>query len=607
VLETVLFRGLFDRAAGQAPALLARLLGRAPAGRDLLGSLTGVWGAVLILVAGLLAVELPAALSLRAAGRRLERRMRGAFARKIPRLGDRYFQTRPISDMAERAHVAHHLRALPALGGQIVRAVAEVMVTATALAWLYPAGAVLAAVLAAAMLLLPLTAQTALTERDLRMRNHAGALARFYLDALLGLVAVRTHRAEDAMVSEHHDRLREWLAASGATLRAALTTEVIQSTIGFGLAAWLLAGFVSSGSALRGGAGAALLVIYWSLSLPALGSEIGFLVRQYPQQRNVTLRLMEPLGAPEDEVGAAAPVAPPASPPIAELATKAPVPIADRPPATGARVQVSDLEVRAAGHTILTVGGLTIAPGEQIAIVGPSGAGKSTLLALLLGWHRPSAGTLLVDGQPLLADALERLRRDTVWVDPAVYLWNRSLHANLAFGLNAAPPSLAAVIDEAELGDIVRRLPGGVQGSLGEAGALVSGGEGQRVRFARGLCREPPRLVVLDEPFRGLTREQRHRLLARARERWAGATLLCVTHDIGETLVFPRVLVVADGRLLEDGAPEVLAARSGTRYAALLDAEERVRRLAWSPTSATAWRRLRMVGGRVAAASEVGP
>ena len=369
----------------------------------------------------------------------------------------------------------------------------------------------------------------------------------------------------------------------------------------------MLADFVGSRSASQGGAGAALLVIYWSLSLPALGNELGFLVRQYPQQRNVTLRLMEPLGAPEDPLGAPAPVAPAATPPIAKLATSAPLPIVDRSPTTGVRVQISDLEVRAGGHTILTVGGLTIAPGEQIAIVGPSGAGKSTLLALLLGWHRPSAGALLVDGQPLLADALERLRRATVWVDPAVYLWNRSLHANLAFGLNAAPPSLAEVIDAAELGDVARRLPGGVQGSLGEAGALVSGGEGQRVRFARGLCREPPRLVLLDEPFRGLTREQRHRMLALARERWVGATLLCVTHDIGETLAFPRVLVVADGSLIEDGAPEVLAARSGTRFAGLLDAEERVRRLAWSPTSATPWRRLRMVGGRVAASSEVGP
>ena len=191
VLETVLFRGLFDRAAGQAPALLARVFGREPAGRDVMGSLTGVWGVVLIVVAGSLAVELPVALSLRGAGRRLEHRLRQAFARKIPRLGDRYFQTRPVSDMAERAHVLHHLRTLPALGGQIVRTIAEVMVTATALAWLYPAGAVLAVALAAAMLLLPLIAQTALSERDLRMRTHGGALARFYLDALLGLVPVR--------------------------------------------------------------------------------------------------------------------------------------------------------------------------------------------------------------------------------------------------------------------------------------------------------------------------------------------------------------------------------------------------------------------------------
>src|SRR5205085_748932 len=75
---------------------------------------------------------------------------------------------------------------------------------------------------AAALLLVPLAAQPALTERDVRMRNHAGALARFYLDALLGLVAIRTHRAEDAMARDHGERLREWLAAARAALRAAL-------------------------------------------------------------------------------------------------------------------------------------------------------------------------------------------------------------------------------------------------------------------------------------------------------------------------------------------------------------------------------------------------
>jgi ATP-binding cassette subfamily B protein len=119
------------------------------------------------------------------------------------------------------------------------------------------------------------------------------------------------------------------------------------------------------------------------------------------------------------------------------------------------------------------------------------------------------------------------------------------------------------------------------------------------VRFARGVVRAGPGLVLLDEPFRGLAREQRHALMERARRRWTGATLLCATHDIEETRAFPRVLVVEGGRIVEDGAPAALLARAGSRYAALLDAEARVRAAAWAPGGSIAWRRLRLEGGRL--------
>ncbi len=585
VAEAVLFRGLFDVAAGHGAGLVGRLAAHLGRGAVDAGA---VLTFALVVVGVLLALEWPVAAGLRGAGRRLEERMRRAFLRKIPRLGDRYFHSRPVSDMAERAHLAHRLRALPALGGQLVRAALELVVTAGALAWLDPADAPLALALAAAMLLVPLAAQPALAERDLRMRNHAGALARFYLDALLGLVAIRTHRAEDAMARDHAERLREWLAAARAALRAALTAETTQVVLGFGLAAWLLARFVGHG-APSVDPGRVLLVVYWSLALPGLGQEIASLVQQIPGQRNVTLRLVEPLGAPEEESAPAA-----AATPIARAAA--------------ARVELADVVVQAGGHTILTVDALAIAPGEHVAIVGPSGAGKSSLVGLLLGWHRAASGRVDVDGAPLAGDALERLRAETVWVDPTVYLWNRSLHDNLAYGLAAAPASLQDAIDAAiaaaELSEVVARLPRGPASPLGEAGALLSGGEGQRVRFGRGVARSGPRLVILDEPFRGLTRDQRHRLLERARARWANATLICVTHDIDETRVFPRVLVVADGRVVEDAAPAALAARADSRYAALVDAEARVRSAAWTRAGDVPWRKLTLRDGRVVAGED---
>jgi ABC-type multidrug transport system fused ATPase/permease subunit len=556
VLEAVLFRALFDRVA------------------------RGLFGVVVALLGALLALELPLAWGLRRAGAAIEEKFRDLFMRKIPRLGDRYFQSRPVSDMAERAHLVHKLRALPALAGDILRTALEIVVIAIALCWLDPRGAILAIVLAAAMLAIPLLAEPAVAERDLRMRNHAGALGRFYLDALMGLVTIRTHGAAPALVREHQDRLHEWVRAARAALRAALGAEALQALVGFGLAAWLLVGFF--GRAGGPDAGAGLLAVYWTLSLPMLGYDLALFVQQVPAQRSLTLRLVEPLGAPEEREDD-------------EPALASAVP---RAPDTGDAVAINlrDVHVVAGGHEILEVGALAIRPGEHVAIVGPSGAGKSSLVGLLLGWHRPASGTVTVDGRALGPAELEALRQRTVWVDPSVYLWNRSLAANLGFGLEPPPADLAPAIAEAELDEVTRRLPRGAETPLGEAGGLLSGGEGQRVRFARGVLRPRPALVILDEPFRGLAREQRAALLTRARRRWSDATLLCVTHDIGETERFARVLVIADGKIAEDGAPDALRRRPGSRYAQLLDAEHRVRGTSWT---AAAWRRLRLEGGRI--------
>ncbi len=93
------------------------------------------------------------------------------------------------------------------------------------------------------------------------------------------------------------------------------------------------------------------------------------------------------------------------------------------------------MSVIAAGHTVLDQINLTIEPGEHIAIVGPSGAGKSSLVGTLLGWHRPSSGRILVDGEELDDSRIEALRPHIAWVDPAVQLWNRPLKDNLEYGL----------------------------------------------------------------------------------------------------------------------------------------------------------------------------
>jgi ATP-binding cassette subfamily B protein len=260
-----------------------------------------------------------------------------------------------------------------------------------------------------------------------------------------------------------------------------------------------------------------------------------------------------------------------------------------------AAIQIENVSVTTSGHTILQDIHLAVRPGEHIAVVGPSGAGKSSLVGLLLGWHRASAGQVVVDGAPLDDEAVERLRPHIAWVDPSVQLWNRSLKENLEYGLPAEPRiPIEQAMDAAELRTVLERLPDGPATPLGEGGGLVSGGEGQRVRFGRALLRPGVRLVILDEPFRGLDLNQRRTLLERARTLWHDATLLSISHDIADTLSFERVIVLESGRIVEDGNPRALAQDPNSRLHQMLAAEHEVREGLWS---AGGWRRLRLENG----------
>jgi ABC-type bacteriocin/lantibiotic exporter with double-glycine peptidase domain len=524
-----------------------------------------------------LLLEMPVATMALGMGRRLETRLRAAFLRKIPRLTDRYLQSRPSSDMAERAHSAHQIRELPNLGAQFARATFELVLTTIGIALLYPDAAYIAMAAAATTLVIPAVSQPWLRERDLRQRTHTGALTRFYLDAFLGLVPVKAHGAERALAREQEALLVEWAHAGRALLRTVVTASGVQLVAGFGFAAWLL----FTRAQLGDEGGGALLLAYWALNIPLLGQEIAQIAWQYPTQRNLALRLLEPLGAIE-ESGADEPANSPSDRAVPR-------------PLDGLRIDLREVTVRAGGHTILEDASIVIQPGAHVAIVGPSGAGKSTLVGLLLGWHRPAAGDVLVDGAPLDGVRLDALRQQTAWVDPAVQLWNRPLIDNLEFG-STEHGGLASRIDRADLRGVIEQLPDGLQTTLGEGGTLVSGGEGQRVRFGRGLGRPHARLVILDEPFRGLERARRASLLCRAREQWSHATLICVTHDVGETASFDQVLVVSSGRVVESGTPADLAARPGSRYRAILDAETTLRaRLTADPS----WRTVRLEDGRI--------
>jgi ABC-type bacteriocin/lantibiotic exporter with double-glycine peptidase domain len=554
VIEPLLFRGFFD---------LARHL-------KLPGQRIGAITAMICFLGGLLALEWPALTGLLRLGRHLEMRLRARILMKIPRLHDRHFQSRLISDMAFRAHTLQLLRHLPEFAGLFVRLTASLIFAAAGITWFYP-GVALPAVLAVIVAVgVPLLFQPALASRDLRFREFSGALSRFYLDALLGLRPIKAHGAARTLRTLHSEQLGQWAEAGLRLQSVFVRAEVLQMAVTYVPVIALV-----YREALRTSSPAGLLLLaYWAVSIPTLGQELASIAWDMPALRNTLWRLLEPLGAPEEEI-----------PQVAPAAAKT----------SGVGLEIEKVTVVAGGHVILEDIDLSVAPGEHIAVVGLSGAGKSSLASLLLGWHKPQSGSVTVDGAPLDAERLTQLRRHTAWIAPEVHLFQASLLDNLNYGNGSdSTGRVGLAIQGTDLLSVLERLPDGLQTALGESGALVSGGEGQNVRIGRAMARPDVRLAILDEPARGLDRKARRSLLARARQHFAKATMIFVTHDVRDTLDFQRVLVVEQGRIIEQGSPRELYEKTDSRYRTLCDQETITRQRLWSGSS---WRHLKMSSG----------
>lgn len=556
LVQTALYRALLDAERWlQTPSSRAGAIGLIL----LLGTVMAVvgtgWGLVLARVA-----------------RRLELSIRQRVHAKLPRLQERYFASRLAADLAERAHAVSALRGLPGALSSVLSALAGVAASLTGIVFLDPRLAGLALLSAVAMVALPVVLHGVLARRELVRQTYDGALSRVYLDAMLGAVAVRAHGAEETLRREHEDLLVGWRRAADQALAASTAAGLLQGLVGLGLAALMVHQHLLH--ATHGGS--VLLLVFWATGLPRQGQGLASAARTLPALQSVGARVLEILEAPEDAAEGL-----------------------DDLPDGPLGVRLDGVEVRAGARPLLSVDDLALAPGEHVAVVGPSGAGKSTLVGLLLGAHRAHRGQVTVGERALTPARLQGLRRRTAWVDPAVALWNRSLVDNLRYGHEDDEQGLDQVLQDADLLDLTGDLPGGLAGSLGQGGGLLSGGQGQRVRLGRALGRPDVGLVLLDEAFRGLDRGQRRERMAVARDRWADQTLVAVTHDAADTVGFGRVLVVDDGRIVEDGAPESLLAAGGL-YARLVAGDETVRQ---ELLGGAGWRHLEVADGRVREAS----
>ena len=209
-----------------------------------------------------------------------------------------------------------------------------------------------------------------------------------------------------------------------------------------------------------------------------------------------------------------------------------------------------------------------IPAGTHIAIVGPSGSGKSTLAALTLRLYDPDQGSVSLDGVDVRDLKLDSLRGCIGTVLQDTVLFAASIRDNIALGVEGAgPDAIEAAARLANAHDFIASLPQGYDTPVGERGATLSNGQRQRIAIARAALRDAP-ILILDEPTTGLDPEN-ERLVLQALNRLAqNKTTLHITHRIGAARGADRILVVQQGRIVEDGKHTDLLRKQGA-YAAL--------------------------------------
>jgi ABC-type bacteriocin/lantibiotic exporter with double-glycine peptidase domain len=527
-----------------------------------------------LLVVLILGLEASAAYGAIRLGRSLELELRMRTLHALPRAGDHFVRSRPTTDLAYRAHNLVTGAQMPVSVVAAARALGDLCVTLAAIAWL--GAAYVLPVLACAVLLAAsfVLTRSRLRELDTRNQVHASRLLTLFLDALRGSRPLRLHGYQDAFRSEQQRELELSRGTLHSLVRTGALLEGSNGLLAAALLVSVLLVYVSTASDPR----LFVLLAFWAFRIPpAIRALVGF-AQGYPLQSVALARLLEVTRY----VRAASEEAEPS--PAASVA------------AQGVRITSSGVSVIANQFALLDDVSVNVKAGEHIAVVGRSGSGKSSLVGLLLGFHEPSAGELLIDDAALDEPRRRALLQATVWVDPSVQLWNTSVRDNVDYAVRAL--ERRSFLHTAELSDllpVIDHLDRGLDTQVGPEGSLISGGEGQRIRLARGLRRAQVRLVVLDEAFRGLDRPTRERLTRNVRAAFPEATLLSVSHDIRSALEFPRVWVLEGGRIVEDAEPAALAG-TPSRFKRLLEAEEHALQELWAASS---WRRLHVAGGKV--------
>lgn len=241
--------------------------------------------------------------------------------------------------------------------------------------------------------------------------------------------------------------------------------------------------------------------------------------------------------------------------------------IADPPNALVAKRGAGAVELRGVtfgyepGAPILQHVNVLIRPGEKVGIVGPSGAGKTTIVHLIQRLHEVQEGLILIDGQPIYSVSQDSLRAVLSVVPQEITLFHRTIMENIRFGRPAASEEeIHAAARAAHCDSFIRRLPQGYETLVGERGVKLSGGQRQRIGIARAFLKDAP-ILILDEATSALDTESEMQIQRNIVTLLAGRTVIAVAHRLSTLAAFDRILVVENGRIVEEGSARELRRR----------------------------------------------
>ncbi|WP_051819233.1 ABC transporter ATP-binding protein [Streptomyces sp. NRRL S-920] len=488
-------------------------------------------------------------------GERVVRQLRHGLVARLLRLEMREYDHHRTGDLISRVTTDTTLLR-EVVSQALVDLVTGALVAAGAIAlmmWIDPLLLVLVALTVATAAAVVASLLKGIRAASEHMQSSVGAIAADLERALGALPMVRVHRAEDREARRVGERID---SAHDAGVRAAKLASVMSPAVELAVQGSFLLVLVIGGLRVAGHANSLgdlvaflLYASYLVLPLSSVFRAVGLIQRGMGAYQ----RIEQALDLPVEP-------AHPGSPAVRARTCEAPT---HAPSHEEPALALRDLTFGyTPGRPVLRGVTFPVPHRSQTALVGRSGAGKSTVFALVARFYEPDSGVLLFDGRPATELTRAECRERIAVVDQNTHVVHGTLRDNITYAVpDASDAEVRRVIELAQLDDVVRRLPGGLAGLLGDRGNTLSGGERQRVALARALLARPG-LLLLDEPTSHLDAINETALTTVMKDVARECALLVIAHRLSTVQHADQIVVLDGGRATARGGHEELLSHS---------------------------------------------